>query len=219
MRLALVSVAVVGALALLGVAGHLVTRPGGADGQTATAAFAASSAARAEPQTITWETLAPKTGPAIVIDVAAPRTGNVAAADFDGSKEDYEFFLEDLEIMRDMQPEGGKLNAALDGKQVRIAGYVTPVGFDDTDVVEFLFVPFLGACSHVPPPHANQIIHVKNAKGIKTEDLWRPMWLNGTLRAQPVATVLADVGYRMDSAVVEPYDGTAELIEDPIVVD
>ena len=170
-------------------------------------------------QTITWETLAPKTGPKIVIDASAQRLGEVDRSDFDGSEEDFDFFVEDMELMRSMQAPGGRLNAALDGKEVRIPGYVTPIAFDDENVSEFLFVPFLGACIHVPPPEANQIIHVTNAKGISAKDVWQPMWLTGRLEAKPVGTVLADVGYRMREAVVSAYDGTAEIVEDPIVVD
>ena len=170
-------------------------------------------------QTITWEKLAPATGPAVVIDAAAPRLGEMDVSDFDGSPEDLELHLEDMELMRSMQQEGGRLNAGLDGEKVRIAGYITPLAFDDENVDEFLFVPFLGACIHVPPPEANQIIHVRGAKGVKAADVWQPMWLEGTLRAKPVGTVLADVGYRMESALVAPYDGTAEIIEDPVAVD
>ena len=170
-------------------------------------------------QTITWEKLAPKTGPKVTIDIAAPRLGQVDRGDFDGSEEDFGFFLEDMELMRSMQAPGGRLNVALDGKRVKIAGYVTPIAFDDENVDEFLFVPFLGACIHVPPPEANQIIHVSKASGIKASDVWQPVWLTGTLEAKPVGTVLADVGYRMKGAVVTPYDGTAEIIEDPVSID
>ena len=165
-------------------------------------------------QTITWQALAPATGKAVVLDPKAVRSGTPQRADFDGSQEDFEFFLEDMELMREMQPKGGFLASQLHDQEVRIAGYVTPVGFDDENVTEFLFVPFLGACIHVPPPEANQIIHVTNASGIKADDIWQPVWLTGRLQAKPVATVLADVGYRMVGANVAPYDGDPNALED-----
>ena len=55
----------------------------------------------------------------------------------------------------------------LDGKRVRIGGYVVPLDFEATTVKEFLLVPFVGACIHVPPPPANQIIYVKAEKGFE----------------------------------------------------
>ena len=164
-------------------------------------------------QTISWQTLAPATGAPVRIAAGAERAGAVDRSTFDGSDEDFSLFLEDLELMREMQPPGGFLNTALDGREVEIAGYVTPVGFDDDVVTEFLFVPFLGACVHVPPPEANQIIHVTNASGIRADDVWQPVWLSGRLRAKPVATVLADVGYRMNGATVRPYDGPSDALE------
>lgn len=164
-------------------------------------------------QTITWETLSPDSGKPVLFSPNAKRRGSVGIEMFGGSKTDYEYFLQDMELMRQMQPLGGFLNTGLDGKPVRIAGYVTPVGFDSENVTEFLFVPFLGACIHVPPPEANQIIHVTNAQGVTVNNLWEPMWLTGTLQAKPVATILADVGYQMAEAVAEPYNGDMDDLE------
>jgi hypothetical protein len=44
------------------------------------------------------------------------------------------------------------LVSTFNGKQVRIGGLVVTLNFDQTEVNEFLLVPFLGACIHVPPP-------------------------------------------------------------------
>ena len=51
--------------------------------------------------------------------------------------------------------------------QVKIAGYVLPLDFEDTTVKEFLLVPYIGACIHVPPPPPNQIIYVTSEEGIE----------------------------------------------------
>ncbi len=69
---------------------------------------------------------------------------------------------------RRLQPGAGGTPAVvtdLDGKHVRIGGYVVPLDFEATTVKEFLLVPFVGACIHVPPPPPNQIVYVKTAKG------------------------------------------------------
>ena len=56
---------------------------------------------------------------------------------------------------------------SLDGKRVHIGGYVVPLDFEATTVKEFLLVPFVGACIHVPPPPANQIVYVKVEQGLR----------------------------------------------------
>jgi len=111
------------------------------------------------------------------------------------------FFL-DLQDMRSLQPMVGTIRPELDGKRVRLAGYTTPVGFGE-DETNFLLVPELGACIHVPPPPPNQIVYVEEAAGLP--GMFEPVWVTGTLRADPVATILADVGYRLEDVVAEPY--------------
>jgi len=47
------------------------------------------------------------------------------------------------------------VNSSLDGQKVRIAGFVVPLERKGEQVVEFLLVPYFGACIHVPPPPAD----------------------------------------------------------------
>ena len=168
------------------------------------------SRAWAEPLVLAWEDLVPtqSVGKPMVIPERSKVLGEPKAEDFEGeiSKEELEAFMGDIEFMKDMQPQGAWLVGRLDGKKVRIPGYVTPVGFDGEDVTQFLLVPYLGACIHVPPPPANQIVYVKKAIGLKIEQVWEPVWLTGTLTTKSVSTVLADVGYSIAEGVVEPYD-------------
>lgn len=116
--------------------------------------------------------------------------------------EDIMMFFLDLQDMRSLQPMVGTIRPELDGKRVRLAGYTTPVGFGE-DETAFLLVPELGACIHVPPPPPNQIVYVEEAAG--DPEMFEPVWVTGTLRADPVATILADVGYRLEDVVAEPY--------------
>jgi len=94
--------------------------------------------------------------------------------------------------------------AALDGKRVHIGGYVVPLDFDATSVKEFLLVPFVGACIHVPPPPANQIIYVKAATGFEVKGQFDPVYVTGKLTTTPASTGLADTGYSIDAEKVEP---------------
>ena len=94
--------------------------------------------------------------------------------------------------------------ASLDGKRVQIGGYVVPLDFDATRVKEFLLVPFVGACIHVPPPPPNQIVYVKSEGGIDVKGTFEPVWVTGTLSVTSAFTGLAEAGYSLDAEKVEP---------------
>jgi uncharacterized protein len=91
----------------------------------------------------------------------------------------------------------------LDGKAVTIGGYIVPLDFDATTVKEFLLVPFVGACIHVPPPPANQIIFVKAEKGIEVGKVFDPIYVTGTMKVSFTSTGLADAGYTIAADKVE----------------
>lgn len=93
--------------------------------------------------------------------------------------------------------------AELSGKHVRISGYVVPLDFDSTSVKEFLLVPFVGACIHVPPPPANQIIYVKTEKGFDVQGSFDPVTVTGTITADVAFTGLADAGYSLAAETVD----------------
>jgi hypothetical protein len=92
---------------------------------------------------------------------------------------------------------------SLDGKRVRIGGYVVPLDFDATSVKDFLLVPFVGACIHVPPPPPNQIIYVKIEKGFDVQGSFDPVYVTGTLKVLAAFTGLAETGYSLDAERVE----------------
>ena len=93
--------------------------------------------------------------------------------------------------------------AALDGKRVRIGGYVVSLDFDATKVKEFLLVPFVGACIHVPPPPANQLVYVKSEPGFEVTGMFDPVWVTGVLKATTAHTGLAEAGYSLVAEKVE----------------
>lgn len=92
---------------------------------------------------------------------------------------------------------------SLDGKRVRIGGYVVPLDFDATRVKEFLLVPFVGACIHVPPPPANQIIYVKSEKGFDVSGTFDPVYVTGKLATTAMFTGLAEAGYSLNAEAVD----------------
>ncbi len=94
---------------------------------------------------------------------------------------------------------------ALDGRRVRIAGFVVVLERDERGVAEFLLVPYYGACIHTPPPPANQVILVRPKQRYPAEQAIFPVWVTGTLRTVPAATAEGGAGYRIADALVEPY--------------
>jgi uncharacterized protein len=107
---------------------------------------------------------------------------------------------------RRLQPGAGSVPAVvpeLDGKRVRIGGYVVPLDFEATNVKEFLLVPFVGACIHVPPPPPNQIIYVKAAKGFDVAGSFDPVYVTGTIKVASQYTGLAETGYSIEADKVE----------------
>lgn len=93
----------------------------------------------------------------------------------------------------------------LDGKTVRIPGFVVPLEGDDT-ITEFLLVPFFGACIHVPPPPSNQIVFVKFPKGADIDSLYDAVWVTGTLQTDGWTGDLATVGYNMNGLEIAPFE-------------
>jgi len=111
------------------------------------------------------------------------------------------------------------VNHAYDGRIIRIAGYIVPIEYDSTGATEFLLVPYVGACIHVPPPPPNQIIYVKSGTPYEVKGLFEPAYVTGELRTEatsaeiPAAelvldgpqTVGFDVAYTLSAEKVEPY--------------
>lgn len=67
------------------------------------------------------------------------------------------------------------------GKEVTIRGFMMPLDYEAKEVVEFLFMPYVPSCMHVPPPQANQLVLVKMQKGAKIKPSFYPIELTGKL--------------------------------------
>lgn len=92
------------------------------------------------------------------------------------------------------------------GKTVRLPGYIVPLEMDTKEITEFLLVPYFGACIHVPPPPANQTVHViTDEKHAYRGELFDTVWVTGTLSVEKSSSELGDAGYRIDARQVEPY--------------
>jgi len=108
----------------------------------------------------------------------------------------------------DYMPQLGSFDTVseLNGELVRIPGYVVPFDFNSkARHSELLFVPYMGACIHTPPPPPNQIIFIRADPAIQVEDIWAPYWIEGTLNTEKVENELGDAAYAMEISTLEPY--------------
>jgi len=97
----------------------------------------------------------------------------------------------------------------MNGKNVRIPGFIVPVEFiGEKQVSTFFLVPYFGACLHMPPPPPNQIIYIETEKGITLESLYEPVWISGKLSTELFEDEVATSAYTMKMATLEPYDLT-----------
>lgn len=104
--------------------------------------------------------------------------------------------------------DNAPINEALNGKKVKLAGFIAPLENTDGKVSDFLLVPFFGACIHAPPPPVNQTILVQTAKdnAIESENASNPYWIKGILVTDGKSTDIGAAGYRIDEAFTEVYE-------------
>jgi len=125
----------------------------------------------------------------------------------------------DLNRLQDSDPKAAELLAkvriewdkapvepAINGQRVKIPGFVVPLERKGDEVIEFLLVPYFGACVHVPPPPSNQVIHVVPSKPVKGMRTMETFWISGTLTLQGGDSGMGIYAYRMNAERVEPYE-------------
>jgi hypothetical protein len=151
----------------------------------------------AEPREITWLVLVPKDWN------PQARLGNRNLEGLDDSDPRAQQYMRDLREVLDTAPTVTEL----DGKLIKMPGYVVPLEKTQDGLTEFLLVPYYGACIHTPPPPANQIVHVKSSKALKGFDAMSAVWVTGTLKALRRDSGLGVSGYALDLAKMEFYRG------------
>ena len=160
----------------------------------------------ADNKEISWDDLVPNEETGVKINTTDKNTKGIPdISDFGGSKEELNRFLNDMKEFKKLQKKDALINTKFDGSKIKIPGYIVPLTFDGDNIIEFLLVPNLGACIHVPPPPANQIIYIKSAKGLKAEQINSAVWVSGMLNAKSVSTIVANVGYTINEASVTSY--------------
>ncbi|WP_349972342.1 DUF3299 domain-containing protein [Pseudomonas caspiana] len=150
-----------------------------------------------EPKVLTWEEMIPPD---------APKIAPITAPIHDLSKLSDALSVESAPAAHQQAPHAPVVKA-LDGQNVRLPGYIVPLEVSEEGrVIEFLLVPYFGACIHVPPPPSNQIVHVTSELGVKVEELYQPYWIEGPMQVKASTSELADAGYSMEADKILVYE-------------
>lgn len=158
-----------------------------------------AESASSEVEELRWEDLVPENfRPATIIQKYQQAITDAA----EGSEEERALYKK---IMAEMNSAGANLD--LNGKQVRIPGFISPLDTSNGLIGDFLLVPYFGSCIHSPPPPINQTVMVSPGKGkeVALSKASRPVWVVGELEAKEVATDLATAGYQIKNAQIEEY--------------
>ena len=112
-----------------------------------------------------------------------------------------------LDVHYQVQTNYTPMNNALNGKRIKISGFIAPLEHNNNLISEFLLVPYAGACIHTPAPPANQVVSIKvrKGKGIAPKNMLKPVWVTGYLEVVDEKTEIGNAGYRITNAMVELY--------------
>jgi hypothetical protein len=151
----------------------------------------------AQTRVLTWEEMIPPD---------APKIAPITAPIHDLSKLSDALSVESAPAAHQVAPHAPVVKA-LNGQRVRLPGYIVPLEVSEEGrVIEFLLVPYFGACIHVPPPPSNQIVHVTSELGVKVDELYQPYWIEGPMQVKASTSELADAGYRMEADQILVYE-------------
>jgi hypothetical protein len=103
------------------------------------------------------------------------------------------------------QPASSGVRTDWNGQIVRLPGFIVPIDYSGTGVTAFILVPYVGACVHVPPPPANQLVFVTSETPYETEGLFEAVNVIGMFGVSSMTTHLAVIGYALSAYRIEPY--------------
>ena len=156
------------------------------------------------PKQISWDDLLPEGwNPARVFEEMSDEEFNAIPDD------EYQKILLRIQAEMDAAP----VIEALDGELVKIPGFIVPLEITNTSISEFLLVPYFGACTHTPPPPANQIIYSKIKNEYTTNDLTEPVWITGKLITGRFISQLNEAGVSQAADISSSYSLEVEKIE------
>lgn len=103
------------------------------------------------------------------------------------------------------QPPSQGVRSEWNGETVRLPGYIVPIEYSGTGVTSFMLVPFVGACVHVPPPPAHQLVFVTTQKPYESSGLFEAVKVIGMFGTASTSTQLADIAYALSADEIVPF--------------
>ncbi len=114
-----------------------------------------------------------------------------------------------IEIMKELKAtwKTAPVVTSLDGRKLKLPGFIIPLETEGERLTAFFLVPYFGACIHVPPPPANQMVFVLLPEGVNmpNDDFYSPVWVSGQLSIKSTSNEMGDAGYLLTANRVEPY--------------
>lgn len=164
-------------------------------------------------QEIEWEELDPNDPQEV--EYSTPESLGLNPESFDLNNDEYIDEYNQLPGLRELtsghvglpsQAYSVGVVSEMDGKNIRLPGFIVPVEFEGENLVtEFFLVPYFGACIHQPPPPPNQTIYVTTEKPIKFQGIYDPVWVMGTIKTERTGNDIATAAYKIDLNRIEAY--------------
>lgn len=103
------------------------------------------------------------------------------------------------------QPQSSGVRTDWNGLIVSLPGFIVPIDYSGTGVTAFILVPYVGACVHVPPPPANQLVFVTTPTPYENSGLFEAVTVTGMFGTAATSTQLADIAYALSADMIVPY--------------
>ena len=112
---------------------------------------------------------------------------------------------DETKALQSQQPASTGVRTDWNGQIVRLPGFIVPIEYSGTGVTAFILVPYVGACIHVPPPPANQLVFVTSPEPYESKGLFEAVNVTGMFGTASTRTQLADIGYALSAERIEAY--------------
>ncbi|MGR3453951.1 DUF3299 domain-containing protein [Pseudooceanicola sp.] len=103
------------------------------------------------------------------------------------------------------QPVSTGIRTDWNGQIVRLSGFIVPIDHKGTGVTAFILVPYVGACVHVPPPPANQLVFVTTGKPYESSGMFEAVTVTGMFGTASTSTQLAEIGYALSADEIRAF--------------
>lgn len=123
----------------------------------------------------------------------------------EGQAPSFSFTQNHEDQMSTAQPQSMGVRTDWNGATVRLPGFIVPIDYSGSGVTAFILVPFVGACVHVPPPPANQLVFVTTEKPYENSGLFEAVNVIGMFGTAATSTQIADIAYALSADEILPF--------------